>query len=167
MPYITGRKDYPLADPSVDEGIVAKISKTFPHTSINIGARGLALPKNGEIPGLPKWRYVHTPGHSEGHISLYNDIDKVLISGDTFCTIKQESIISVLTQSEHISGPPKYLTTDWVKAKESVKKLYDLNPYIAIPSHGKPMEGNKLRMHLEFLMKNFDEIAKPREGKFV
>lgn len=32
LPYITGKQDYPLADTSVDEGFVAKLSETFPHT---------------------------------------------------------------------------------------------------------------------------------------
>lgn len=167
IPYITGRKDYPLADPTVDKGLVAKISRTFPHTSIDLGKHALALPKDNSIPGLSNWKYIHTPGHSEGHISLFNEKDKILIVGDAFATLKQESIISVLTQSEQIDGPPKYLTTDWKKAEESVKLLYDLKPNLVIPSHGKPMKGKELREHLDFLINNFDEIAKPEQGKFV
>lgn len=167
LPYITGKKDYPLADPTVDEGLVAKISRTFPHTSIDLGKHALSLPKDNSIPGLIDWKYIHTPGHSEGHISLFNEKDKILIVGDAFATLKQESIISVLTQSEQIDGPPKYLTTDWKKAEESVKLLSDLKPSLVIPSHGKPMEGNVLKKHLEFLVENFDEIAKPEQGKFV
>lgn len=167
IPYITGKKDYPLADPTVDEGLVAKISRTFPHTSIDLGKHALVLPKNNSIPGLHNWKYIHTPGHSEGHISLFNEKEKILIVGDAFATLKQESIISILTQSEQIDGPPKYLTTDWKKAEESVKLLNDLKPNLVIPSHGKPMEGNELRKHLDFLITNFDEIAKPEQGKFV
>lgn len=167
LPYITGKKDYPLADPTVDEGLVAKISRTFPHTSIDLGKLALALPKDNSIPGLSNWKYIHTPGHSEGHISLFNEKDKILIAGDAFATLKQESIISVLTQSEQIDGPPKYLTTDWKKAEESIRLLNNLKPNLVIPSHGKPMEGNVLRKHLDFLINNFDEIAKPEQGKFV
>lgn len=29
------------------------------------------------------------------------------------------------------------------------------------------MEGNVLRKHLEFLVENFNKIAKPEQGKFV
>ncbi|EKQ56693.1 MULTISPECIES: MBL fold metallo-hydrolase [unclassified Clostridium] len=167
LPYVTGVKDYPLADPTVDEGMVAKISRSFSHTSIDLGKHAKVLPKDNSVPGLPDWKYIHTPGHSEGHISLYKEEDKILIAGDAFCTVKQESIISVLTQNEQISGPPKYLTTNWEAAEESVNVLSELKPNLAIPSHGKPMEGDELTQHLNLLKNNFKDIAKPRHGKFV
>lgn len=53
MPYITGKKDYPVADVSVDGGIVAKLSKSYPHTSIDLGIRAVALPGDGSVPGSP------------------------------------------------------------------------------------------------------------------
>jgi glyoxylase-like metal-dependent hydrolase (beta-lactamase superfamily II) len=73
----------------------------------------------------------------------------------------------VVTQREEISGPPKYLTTDWEAAEESVKRLRDLHPYLAIPSHGKPMQGEELAKHLALLVRHFKEIAKPEKGRFV
>jgi glyoxylase-like metal-dependent hydrolase (beta-lactamase superfamily II) len=168
LPYITGKKDYPLADSKVDEGMVAKISRSFPHSSIDLGSRAMALPKDNSLPGLQEtWKYIHTPGHCEGHISLYNERDKILIAGDAFCTVKQESIFSVITQSEQISGPPKYLTIDWKRAEESVKRLRNLKPNLALPSHGKLMEGKELREHLDYLVENFIEVAIPKESKFL
>jgi Zn-dependent hydrolases, including glyoxylases len=156
-----------VADPTVDEGLVAKLSPTFPHMGIDISFYAAALPDDGSIPGMPGWRWIHTPGHTEGHISLFRDKDRVLIVGDAFATTKQESLLSVMTQSEQISGPPKYLTTDWKAAETSVKLLMDLKPSLAIPSHGKPMKGEDLTQHLELLVNNFDEIAKPKQGRFV
>lgn len=167
LPYITGKKDYPAADPTVDEGMVAKMSPTFPHKSIDIGQRAKALPSDGSIPGMPDWKWIPTPGHTEGHISLFRENDRTLIVGDAFCTVKQESLMSVLSQSEEISGPPKYLTTDWKAAEASVKRLQQIKPMLAIPSHGKPMKGNELSQHLELLTHHFKEIAKPEEGRFV
>ncbi len=32
---------------------------------------------------LKEWKIIHTPGHTMGCICLYNDLEKVLISGDT------------------------------------------------------------------------------------
>lgn len=75
--------------------------------------------------------------------------------------------MSVLSHSEQISGPPKYLTTDWRAAENSVRILRDLKPYIAIPSHGEPMKGEELTRHLDMLVNNFDEIAVPDQGVFV
>lgn len=167
MPYVTGKKDYPTGDPTVDEGMVAKLSPTFPHKSIDIGYRAVELPPDGSIPGMAGWRWIHTPGHTEGHVSLFRDTDRVLIAGDAFTTVKQESIMSVMSQNEKISGPPKYLTIDWAAAEDSVRLLRDLKPYLVIPSHGQPMKGEELTRHLDMLVNHFDEIAVPKQGKFV
>jgi len=167
LPYITGKKDYPLPDSTVDEGLVAKMSPSFPHASIDVGFRATALPNDGSVPGMPGWKWIHTPGHTEGHISLFREKDRVLIVADAFSTTKQESLFSVITHHEQISGPPKYLTTDWKAAEDSVKQLMDLKPLLAIPSHGEPMEGEDLTKHLKLLVSHFDKIAKPEKGRFV
>jgi glyoxylase-like metal-dependent hydrolase (beta-lactamase superfamily II) len=167
MPYVTGQKDYPTADPTVDEGWVAKMSPIFPHTSINLGHRAVSLPPDGSVPGMPGWKWIHTPGHTEGHVSLFRESDRVLLPADAFTTVKQESLMSVITQDEQISGPPKYLTVDWKAAEESVKRLTALTPLLAIPSHGQPMKGEELTRHLSMLVRSFDEIAVPEHGRFV
>lgn len=136
-------------------------------TYICLSYRAAALPADGSIPGMAGWEWIHTPGHTEGHISLFREEDRVLIAGDAFSTTKQESLWSVITQREQISGPPKYLTTDWEAAEKSVKHLKDLNPSLVIPSHGKPMKGEELTKHLELLVSHFSEIAKPEQGRFV
>lgn len=166
-PYVTGKKDYPLADPSVDSGMIAKMSPTFPHTSIDISFYVSELPDDGSIPCMPGWRWVGTPGHTEGHISLFRDSDRTLIVGDAFTSVKQESLTSVITQSKFVSGPPKYLTTDWNQAKKSIKKLFSLRPNLAIFSHGNPLEGLDLMAHMEDLIREFDIVAKPEQGKFL
>lgn len=167
MPYITGKKDYPVADSTVSSGMVAKMSPTFPHTSIDIGYRTVALPSDGSVPGMPGWKWIHTPGHTDGHISLFRERDRMLLAGDAFTTVKQESLASVITQNEKISGPPAYLTTDWKAAEESVKRLRDLKPSLVIPSHGQPMKGEELARHLDMLVHHFDQIAVPEQGRFV
>ncbi|MDO0824224.1 MBL fold metallo-hydrolase [Desulfosporosinus nitroreducens] len=167
LPYITGNKDYPMGDPSVGGGMVAEMSPSFPHTSIDIGYRANPLPSDQSIPGLPGWKWILTPGHTEGHIALFRDSDRILIPGDAFTTVKQESLLSVITQNEQISGPPAYLTTDWVAAETSVKRLRDLKPSLVIPSHGQPMQGEELRRHLDMLSHDFKEIAVPDQGRFV
>lgn len=167
MPYVTGKKDYPVGDPTVGGGMVANMSPSFPHTSIDISFYATPLPKDGSIPGMPEWKWIHTPGHTEGHVSLFREKDSVLIAGDAFSTTKQESLFSVLTQKEQISGPPAYLTTDWKAAEQSIRRLRDLNPSLVLTSHGKPMKGDEVSRHLDMLVAHFDEIAKPEQGKFL
>jgi glyoxylase-like metal-dependent hydrolase (beta-lactamase superfamily II) len=167
IPYITGKKDYPQADPTVDEGLVAKMSPAFPHKSIDLGIRAVTLPEDGTIPGMPDWKWIHTPGHTEGHVSLFREKDRTLLVGDAFTTTKQESFTSVLTQREQVKGPPAYLTTDWGKARESIQRIKDLKPELAVLSHGKPIRGEELTRHLDMLLTNFGEIAVPDQGRFV
>lgn len=167
MPYITGKKDYPEGDPSVDEGLVAKMSPRFPNRSIDLGHYAVALPKDGSVPGMPGWKWIHTPGHTEGHVSFFRESDKTLIVGDAFTTTKQESLASVMTQHEQVKGPPAYLTTDWEAAERSVRVLRELKPSLAITSHGSPLEGKELAIHLDALSHSFEERAVPDQGRFV
>jgi glyoxylase-like metal-dependent hydrolase (beta-lactamase superfamily II) len=62
------------------------------------------------VPGAPGWRWIPTPGHSPGHISLLRDSDRTIVAGDAFTTTKQESLVAALTQRAEIHGPPMYFT---------------------------------------------------------
>ncbi|MRH44754.1 MBL fold metallo-hydrolase [Aquibacillus halophilus] len=167
LPYLTGKASYPEGDPSVDGGLVAKMSPFFPNHGINLENHVQPLPKDGTIPGMDGWRWIHTPGHTKGHVSLFRDADRSLIVGDAFVTVKQESLYKVITQQQEISGPPKYFTTNWDAAWNSVKELNKLEPEIAVTGHGHPMEGVFLREELQKLADHFDTIAIPEKGKFV
>jgi glyoxylase-like metal-dependent hydrolase (beta-lactamase superfamily II) len=166
-PYLTGKKDYLPGDPSVDSGLVAKMSPMFPNHGIDISEQIMTLPEDGSVPSMPGWKWVHTPGHTPGHISLFREQDRALIAGDAFVTVKQESLYKVLTQTKEISGPPKYYTTDWKAAFESVKKLEELKPEVAVTGHGLPMRGKELTESLHDLVENFEEIAMPEEGRYL
>ncbi|CAH0347143.1 MBL fold metallo-hydrolase [Bacillus sp. CECT 9360] len=167
MPYLTGEKDYPKPHPTVEGGMVAKMAGLFPNQGINLDEHVHELPSDGSIPHLPGWKWVHTPGHSEGHISLFREEDRALIAGDAFVTVKQESLYKVITQEKDIHGPPRYFTTDWKAAKQSVEKLASLKPSVAVTGHGLPMSGEELTDSLNRLVRNFDAIAKPDYGKYV
>lgn len=167
MPYLTGIKDYPKPDPTVEGGMVAKMSGMFPNKGINLENHIHQLPADGSIPDLPDWEWVHTPGHTPGHISLFRKSDGALLAGDAFVTVKQENLYKVITQEKEFSGPPRYLTTDWAAAKKSVQTLEQLHPTVAITGHGVFVEGNELAAGLRNLSENFDSIAKPDYGKYV
>lgn len=158
VPYVTGEKDYPLGDPEVG-GKVSEMSPSFPHTSIDIGKRVSVLPQDGKIPGIPGWKWIHTPGHTGGHISLFHELDRVLIAGDAISTTRQESMRHVITQKREIAGPPAYLTEDWNKALDSLIYLKSLEPTVVLPSHGKPLRGLKVKEHLESLVSKIDKMV--------
>lgn len=117
IPFLTGRQSYPAPDPTVEGGMVAKISPLFPNEPIDLGDNVEALPSDGTVPHMTGFKWIYTPGHSPGHISLFRENDHALIVGDAFVTVKQEYLYKVLTQEQEISGPPRYLTTNWTAAK--------------------------------------------------
>ncbi|RDU35988.1 MBL fold metallo-hydrolase [Neobacillus piezotolerans] len=167
MPFLTGKESYPEPDPTVEGGMVAKMSPMFPNEPIDLGNNIRTLPSDGTVPHMPEFKWIHTPGHTPGHISLFREKDRALIAGDAFVTVKQEYLYKVITQEQEISGPPRYLTTVWEAAKESVIKLNALKPSIAITGHGLPMSGELLTKSLNKLVNEFDQIAVPDYGKYV
>ena len=167
IPFLTGQKSYPEPDATVEGGMVAKMSPMFPNEPINLGDNVKPLPTDGSVPNMPGFKWIHTPGHSPGHVSFFRDSDRALIAGDAFITVKQEYLHEVLTQEQEISGPPRYLTPDWKASKESVIKLAELKPAVAVTGHGKPMSGDLLTKSLDHLVNNFDDIAKPDYGKYI
>lgn len=167
LPYLTGRASYPEPDPSVEGGMVAKMSPMFPNEPIDLGTYVQALPADGSVPFLTGFRWIHTPGHSPGHVSFFRDQDRALIAGDAFINVKQDSLFKVFTQEEEINGPPRYFTTDWQAAKQSVLKLAQLNPSVAITGHGLPLSGSTLKDGLQRLANDFDQLAIPDYGRYV
>jgi glyoxylase-like metal-dependent hydrolase (beta-lactamase superfamily II) len=167
IPYLTALSDYPPPDSTVGGGLIARMAFLYPNSSINVWRFLRVLPGDGKIPVLPEWRYIQTPGHAPGHISLFRDSDSVLVAGDAFVTTKQESAISVMLQTKIISGPPKYFTCDWDAAKKSVDKLVKLHPKTAATGHGMPMRGKELQKALKDLQDNFNEKSVPAQGRYI
>ncbi|HEV8082735.1 MAG TPA: MBL fold metallo-hydrolase [Chitinophagaceae bacterium] len=167
LPYLTGKSSYPPPDPTVGGGIMPLMSVVFPLGPINIRGRASVLSEDGTVPGLPEWKFFHTPGHAPGHVSLYRKNDGVLIAGDAFITTNQQSALSILFQTKKLMGPPKYFTYDWKLAKQSIKELMDLEPQTVATGHGKPMTGSQMRKDLHDLYNNFNKKAVPGGGRYV
>lgn len=167
LPFLTGQKDYPEPDATVEGGMVAKMSPMFPHEAIDLGTQVSALPSDGSVPHMDGWKWVHTPGHSPGHISLFRESDRTLIAGDAFVTVRQDKLYKVLIQEREINGPPRYLTTDWDAAEASVKELAELHPEIAVTGHGPAIAETALSEGLQHLVENFTDMAIPDHGEFV
>ena len=167
LPYVTGERAYPPPDPSVGGGLMARLSQLYPRHPIDLGPRVQELPPDFNVPTLTGWQWVHTPGHTAGHISLFRPADQTLIVGDAFCTTRQESFLAVATQRPEMHGPPAYFTTDWDAARDSVRRLAGLGPQFIAPGHGHAVSGTEWRDSLRELANRFDEVARPREGRYV
>ncbi len=167
LPYLTGGSAYPPPDPTVGGGAMSALSRFYPRGPHNFGDRVQELPADGSVPGMPGWRWIHTPGHTPGHVSLFRDSDRTLIAGDAFVTTRQESVIAALTQRAEIHGPPAYFTPDWVSARRSVEELAALEPWRVATGHGPLLEGEEMLEDLRRLARDFDRIAVPTRGRYV
>ena len=166
LPYLTGRSSYPPPDPLVGRGTLSLLSRLYSRGPIDITGRVDVLPSDFSVPDLAGWRWIHTPGHTPGHVSLYRDSDRVLLSGDAVTTTKQESLNAVLTQRLELHGPPAYFTQDWAGARDSVTQLAALAPDVLLAGHGKPMHGDVMRSALSELAEHFDRRERPRYGRY-
>lgn len=167
LPYLNGTSAYPPPDPSVGGGLMARIAPLYPRGPVDVTSHLEALPADGGIPFMPGWRWIHTPGHTPGHVSLFREADRTLIAGDAFITVNQESALDVMRQRPVVSGPPAYYTQDWASARRSTAELLALGPAVAATGHGVPLGGERLRLGLERLVADFDRVALPRRGRYV
>ncbi len=166
MPYLTGRSSYPPPDPTVGGGIWARLSPLFPRGPIDLGDRVHMLAEDQTVQSLPGWQWIHTPGHTAGHVSLFRESDRTLIAGDAVVTTRQESLTDVVTQREVVWRPPAYFTQDWGAARESVKRLAALEPDVLVTGHGRSMRGDGMRRELRDLAEQFDRVI-PKTGRYV
>jgi glyoxylase-like metal-dependent hydrolase (beta-lactamase superfamily II) len=125
------------------------------------------LSEGGTIDEMPGWEFIHVPGHTPGQIALWREADRLLVSADAVITTAQESAYAVLTQEPELHGPPKYFTTDWQAAAESVRKLESLRPEILLSMHGRPLAGPHMRAAFRSLATRFEEVAVPEHGIYA
>ena len=166
-PYLTGRAAYPPGDAEVGGGVMALLGRFFPTSPVDVSARLRTLPEDGSVPGLPEWRWIHTPGHSVGHVSFWRERDRVLLSGDAVISTRQESAYAIAVQAPEIHGPPAYFTVEWDKAAASARTLEALEPEVLVPRHGRPMQGAEMRAALSKLAGGFETTATPGRGRYV
>jgi glyoxylase-like metal-dependent hydrolase (beta-lactamase superfamily II) len=143
---------------------MAQMSRTFPHSGINLGIHLRSLPDDGSLPGLPEWRWIHTPGHTSGHVSLFRERDRSLVAGDAIITVNQENAVKLMTQIREFRNPPCYLTQDWGAAERSVQRLAALRPFLVATGHGLPVSGDWVADELKRFSAAF---TPPEHGRYV
>ncbi|MGE5291850.1 MAG: MBL fold metallo-hydrolase [Micromonosporaceae bacterium] len=101
-----------------------------------------------DVPGLPDWQCIPTPGHTPGHAAFFRSSDRVLITGDAVLTVNLNSARDFLAGKHRVSGPPYISTWDWTAAKESVAVLARLRPNVLACGHGRAMAGGETAQRL-------------------
>ncbi len=81
------------------------------------------------------WRVYHTPGHAGGLVCLWEAESRTLLANDHL--IRDISSNAMLEPPPTMNGPrPKRL----VEYLRHMQRMADLNPAIALPGHGEPVE---------------------------
>ena len=160
MPYVTGQSDYPPQDPTPG-GAICFLSRFFPRGSIDLKDRVRPLPEDGSIPDAPGWTWIHTPGHTAGHVSFVRSEDGVVIVGDAIATVNLDAWSTQLTWPQEIARPATPFTPDWIAARESIHKLADLKPKILAAGHGLPIQNE---MSMEDALRTFAKAMEEPDG---
>ena len=88
------------------------------------------LEESRDIPFLPNWRLIATPGHTPDSVCFYNEEQKILISGDTILNMEG-------------TGELNRFCYDVEDIETSFKKLSSLSIETIYPGHGNPIVGAK------------------------
>jgi len=162
VPFVTGRSPYPPADPTVG-GALAFLSRFFPTRRRDLGKRVREL-QPGKVPSVTSWKWLATPGHSPGHISLFRTSDRVLLAGDAFATVNMDSWSSLIVGRQRLSRPPTPFTINWDATHSSIKELAALRPNVIGCGHGVPISDTDLPERLEKFAETF---RAPKRGRYV
>jgi len=104
---------------------------------------GIARPlgPGGVIPGLDGWEWIHTPGHTPGHVVYVRTRDRVVLSGDALLTLEVNRAAGILCGRQGLSEPPWYTTWDRRAAVASIAEIANLAPSVLGTGHGLPLVG--------------------------
>ncbi|HZQ55685.1 MAG TPA: MBL fold metallo-hydrolase [Bryobacteraceae bacterium] len=161
LPYLTGRSGYPPLDPTAP-GFFSAMSRLFPSSTVNLGSRVMILDTDRPLPWVHGWDCHFTPGHSPGHLSFFKKEERILLAGDAVTTMNLDSLFDTLATRQQICRPPVPGTTNWIQARESVRKLAALRPDVIGAGHGKPMfhTANELETFAQY-------FTIPASGRYV
>ena len=136
-PYLDGSAAYPKADPGVGGGLMTLLSPLYPRSPVDVGTRLRDILADGGVPEFPGWRWLHTPGHPVGHVSLWREADRSLIAGDAFHHRGGRKRLCHGHPGARAACSAEYFTHDWQAAEQSVCSLADLQPECVVTGHGR------------------------------
>ena len=76
---------------------------------------------------------LEVPGHSAGHVAFWREADRTLVAGDVFFNLH------MLTTAPGLREPPRALTLDPARNRDSARRLAALEPALVLFGHGPPL----------------------------
>lgn len=79
---------------------------------------------------IGEFRVIHTPGHTDGHVALYRERDRLLIAGDAAMNLRPLF---------GLHEPIRAFTPDPALNRRSLRRLAELRPETVLVGHGGPL----------------------------
>jgi glyoxylase-like metal-dependent hydrolase (beta-lactamase superfamily II) len=76
---------------------------------------------------------LETPGHADGHLAFWRESDRTLVAGDVVLNM------NALTTVPGLHEPPRILTRDPRRNRDSARRLAALQPELVLFGHGPPL----------------------------
>jgi glyoxylase-like metal-dependent hydrolase (beta-lactamase superfamily II) len=107
------------------------------------------------------FQVIETPGHAPGHVSLWRERDRVLITGDVLVNM------DLLTTRVGLREPPTIFTRNIHQNQQSIRRIAGLQPRVVCFGHGPALHDigqlHELAAHLPGDIERGQ--AAPRSGK--
>lgn len=103
-----------------------------------------------DVPFLPEWQVLYTPGHSQSHLSLYRAGDRVMIAGD--------HIIKHISSNAFIEPPRDHSRSrplTLVQYRTALEMCADKEIDLVLSGHGKPLTNHR-ELIAQRLQKNWE-----------
>ena len=114
---------------------------------MNVSGRLRPLPDDGSVPAMPGWRWIHTPGHSVGHISLWREADRALIAGDAIVTTSLYPRLVITGHGQPMQGPAMGQALQQLAAEFDAVALPSEGRYRDLPARAEDGTGIAHQLH--------------------
>lgn len=144
----------------VPEGVAARLLGAVDHLHrmyADFRPDVLLTGERGPAPGGGGWEWIHTPGHSPGHVVLHHPGRRLLIAGD-----------HVLPRISPNIGADLYVDDPLSDYLASLRKLRGLPVELVLPSHGPPfveLEGRIEEILAHHQARNAEVLEQVREPR--
>ena len=132
VPVWAGARDAPQVEAGsslvADTWFAPLLSRANSWTPVPVARRLV----EGDVVG-PDFVVLDVPGHSAGHIAFWREPDRTLVAGDVLFNF------NLLTMRAELREPPRVLTSDPARNRESARRLAALDPALVLFGHGPPL----------------------------
>lgn len=137
IPSLTGKAPLPAPPGWAGRVAVRAQARLWPSEPLEVV---VAAEPGMPIKGLGSWQVLHTPGHTDGGLSLFEPVRQILICGDI-----------AVQRGGALRLPPAFLNRDPEALKASLKRAAGLDCDILCCGHGEALVGGAFR-HIERLI---------------